>query len=246
MIYILLPAYNEEKAIGKLIERVINLGKNSNLCLSILVVDDGSIDNTARALDNFKKDIHIEVISHRENKGLGKALKSGLLFLLTKLGDDDIVITMDSDNTHDPSLIPMMADEIYKGYDVVIASRFKEGGKEIGVPYTRKLFSKSAKLIFNALFSISNVRDYTSGYRAFKATVLKKAFEKYGDNLIEESGFVCMVELLLKLRRLGAIMNEVPLVLRYDYKKGKSKMKIVSTILRYLYIITKFRLSLNY
>ena len=64
MIHLLLPAYNEEEAIGKLIESVINLKKSSGLSLSVLVVDDGSTDNTAKTLDNFKKDISIEVISH--------------------------------------------------------------------------------------------------------------------------------------------------------------------------------------
>ncbi len=244
MIYLLLPAYNEEKSIGGLIERVINLKKNSNLCFSILAVDDGSTDDTAKTLNYFKNDIPIEIISHKENKGLGEALKYGILYLLPKLNDNDIVVTMDADNTHDPSLIPIMVDKICKGYDVIIASRFKEGGKEIGVPDIRKFFSKSAKLIFTLLFPISNVRDYTSGYRAYKYTILKKSFDKYGSDLIEESGFVCMVELLLKLRKFGAIMNEVPLILRYDFKKGKSKMKVIRTILRYFYIISLFKLGL--
>jgi len=243
MIHLLLPAYNEEEAIGKLIESVINLKKSSGLSLSVLVVDDGSTDNTAKTLDNFKKDISIEVISHEKNKGLGEALKSGILFLLTKLGDDDIVVTMDSDNTHDPSLIPLMANEINKGYDAVIGSRFLEGGKEIGVPNLRKFLSRCAKIIFSLLFHTQNISDYTSGYRAFKAAAIKKAFDKYKTNLIEESGFTATVELLLKLRSIGARMSEVPLVLRYDFKKGKSKLKIVRTVFRYLYIIVKFSLS---
>lgn len=242
MIYLLLPAYNEEKAIGELIERVINLKKSSDLYFSILVVDDGSTDNTVSTLKYFKKDIPLEIISHKENKGLGEALKSGILYLLPRLKDDDIVVTMDADNTHDPSLISVMVDQIFKGYDVIIASRFNEGGKEIGVPDIRKSFSKGAKLIFTFLFPISNVRDYTSGYRAYKSTILKKLFDRYGNDIIEESGFVCMVELLLKLKKLGARMDEVPLVLRYDFKKGKTKMKIVRTIFRYFYIIFIFKL----
>ena len=194
MIHLLLPAYNEEEAIGKLMESVVTLKKSSGLSLSVLVVDDGSTDNTTRVIENFKKDISIEVISHEKNKGLGEALKSGILFLITKLADEDIIVTMDSDNTHDPSLIPLMANEIYKGYDIVIASRFLEGGKEIGVPGIRKFLSRSAKMIFNILFHTRNVTDYTSGYRAFKAAVIKRAFDKYKSNLIEESGFTVTVE----------------------------------------------------
>ena len=242
MIYLLLPAYNEEKALGKLIESVIDLKKSSGLSISILAVDDGSIDNTYKTLSFYKKDIPLEIISHDKNKGLGEALKSGITTLLPKLNNDDIVVTMDADNTHDSFLIPAMIDKIAEGYDVIIASRFKQGGKEIGVPYLRRFFSKGARFIFTFLFPISNVTDYTSGYRAFKAPVLKKALEKYQNNLIEEKGFVCMVELLLKLRRIGAKMTEVPLTLRYDLKEGKSKMKIVKTVLRYLYLITKFGL----
>lgn len=212
MIHLILPAYNEEKAIGKLIERVSNLNKKSSTGISVLVVNDGSTDNTVSSLDCFKKKISIEIISREKNGGLGQALKTGILYLLPKLNNDDILITMDADNTHDPFLIPLMLDKISEGYEVIIASRFKSGSKEIGVPFTRRFFSKSAKFIFTFLFPISDVKDYTSGYRAFKVSFLKKAVEKYQNSLIKEKGVVCMVELLLKLRVLDAKMTPLDMI----------------------------------
>jgi dolichol-phosphate mannosyltransferase len=86
---------------------------------------------------------------------------------------------------------------------------------------------------------MKGVRDYTCGYRAYRASTIKDAVTRYGDRLIEESGFSCMVELLLKLRRLGIRCYEVPLVLRYDQKGGVSKMRVIRTIRRYLVVMTR-------
>ena len=85
-------------------------------------------------------------------------------------------------------------------------------------------------MAFRTHFPTPNVRDFTSGYRAYRAGVLKQAFATYGESFVAQSGFSCMVDVLLKLRQLDAIMSEVPLILRYDFKVGVSKMVVVKTL----------------
>jgi dolichol-phosphate mannosyltransferase len=91
-------------------------------------------------------------------------------------------------------------------------------------------------------FPIRGAKDYTCGYRLYSGRILRKAGEIYGENLVEEPNFVCMVEILIKLARTGASIGEVPLVLRYDLKAGASKMKIGRTIVRYLGLIRRYRI----
>jgi dolichol-phosphate mannosyltransferase len=79
-------------------------------------------------------------------------------------------------------------------------------------------------------FPTRGVRDFTSGYRAYRAGMLARAFDAYGEQFVAESGFACMVDILLKLRELGAVMSELPLILRYDFKYGISKMLVFRTI----------------
>jgi dolichol-phosphate mannosyltransferase len=144
---------------------------------------------------------------------------------------------MDADNTHSPALIPVMLENIKNGKDVVIASRYEEGGEEIGLSYSRRLFSAGASFLLKLFFAIPGVKDYTCGYRAYSGRVIKKAFDVYGGSFIEESGFTCMAEVIIKLNLLGCEISEVPLVLRYDLKKGRSKMKVLKTIRRYFILI---------
>ena len=89
------------------------------------------------------------------------------------------------------------------------------------------------------------MRDFTSGYRAYRAGMLRKAFEIYGRQFVSESGFSCMVDILLKLRSTGAIMTELPLVLRYDYKYGVSKMLVLRTVFDTLKLLVARRLGLD-
>src|SRR5262249_31779145 len=105
------------------------------------------------------------------------------------------------------------------------------------------LLSYGARVLFKTLFPISGVRDYTCGFRAYSVDILTTAFNRYGDTLIQEKGFQAQVELLLKLSRLGLIATELPLILRYDYKLGASKMKVLNTILGTLILMAKFRFA---
>lgn len=237
MIYIILPAYNEERNIGTVLKKIYE-SVGSTSYYSVVVVNDGSIDGTYRVATSFQKLMPLKIINHKVNRGLGKALKTGLEYVCRISRPEDIIITMDADNTHDPITInPKMVDKINQGFDIAIASRFQRGGEELGVSLLRKLLSRGVTVLLKMFFPIKGVRDYSSGYRAYKAEIIKKGFEKYGEALIESKGFACMAELLIKLRILTPKIVEVPLILQYHLKDGSSKLNIHKTILGYLSVL---------
>jgi len=243
MIYIVLPAYNEQQALPPLLDEIGASFEESRLPYKILIVNDGSTDGTEKIISAASMRLPIILISHPSNKGLAEALKTGLLAAVQYATGNDVIVTMDSDNTHTPDLIMRMVRMIREGYDVVIASRYAKGGKVIGVPFFRRILSFGSSIIFRTLFPIRGVKDYTSGYRAYRAKVMKDMFASYGDVFIDEPGFTCMVDILLKMRKYTLIIGETPLLLRYDKKEGASKMNVAKTIRQTLKLILKRRFS---
>ena len=230
MITVVLPAYNEEESIIPLIESIQKTAKKRWLeKVTIIIVDDGSVDKTAEKIAALH-DETVVLVEHEVNKGLGEAIKTGLFHAVNFSPEVDIVITMDSDNTHPPGLITNMIMKLDEGNDVVVASRYRSGARTIGVQKYRQFLSFGMSILFQILLPVAGVRDYSSGFRAYRANLLREAFEKWGDDFVSEPGFSCMVDILLKLNRLDAIANEVPLILRYDQKSGKSKMNVVKTV----------------
>ena len=235
--YIVLPAYNEEAGLEKLLLRIKSAMDAAAVRYHVLVVNDGSKDKTSERAHKQSNTLPITVINHERNKGLGEALKTGFGKARDLCQAHDVIITMDADNTHPPDLIPAMLAKIDEGYDLVIASRFVKGAKEFGLNLHRKALSRGASILMRTLFRIKNVRDYTCGYRAYRADRIQKAFLLYGDTFIQEKGFNAIVEILLKLRSEHVEACEVPLILHYDWKEGASKMPIMKTITRYWTLI---------
>ncbi len=237
MIHILLPAYNEALALPLLLDEIRRVEWRDDV-YKVVVVDDGSTDATVPACRARWDDMPLDVICHGRNLGLGSAMLTGLRHCVSKSGASDVIVAMDADNTHSPALIPRMARAVESGSDIVIASRYADGGEEIGLAPTRKILSRGASTLLKVAFPISGASDYTCGYRAYSSGILESGFHVYSDKLIEQRGFVCMAELLVKLGALGAKVSEVPLVLRYDLKEGASKMRVTRTIASYLKLVT--------
>ncbi len=239
MIWILLPAYNEAgnlPALGEAIARVMNdLGKP----YQVVVVDDGSTDGTRRVAAELSARLPAEVLGHERNQGLPVALLTALRWILPRAAGDDAIITMDADNTQPPELIPEMLAALERGADVVVASRYAPGAGQLGVPLLRRILSHGARVLLAVRFGVRGVRDYSSGYRMYRASLLQAAAERYDGGLIEARGFAVMPELLVKLSVFNPKVTEVPLRLRYDRKLGSSKIRLAQTVSEYLRLMVR-------
>lgn len=239
-ILVVLPAYNEEENIGDLLSQIqFALEKDSKTDYKVFVVNDGSRDKTEEIVKKMSETMPIELIVHEVNQGLGATIRDGLYRAVNDSNKNDIIITMDADATHNPGLILRLMRMIIEGHDVVIASRFQPGARVIGLVWYRKLLSILASIIFRITYPIKGVKDYTCGYRAIRADVLKSAMDEYGDRFFDQDGFQALVDILLKLRKRKLLFGETPLILRYDQKGGMSKMNVGRTIKKTLILIVK-------
>ncbi len=232
-----LPAYNEGARLEQLLDRI--RGAMESCPYKIVVVDDGSKDETPEILERRKADLPLSVVTHTVNQGLARTLYDGLAWVAANANDNDIAITMDADDTHDPVYALPMAESLDKGFDVVIASRFQPGSAVIGVPAHRLLYSAGVRALLKMLLPIPNVHDYACGYRAVTTPIVRKALELFGEELIElrDWGFICTAEVLWKLHLAGARCSEVPFTLRYDMKESVSRMPTSRTVTGYALLI---------
>lgn len=230
-----LPAYNEEEDVYELVckwqKHREALKENYNLTLKIILVNDGSSDKTKAIGEKLEKNYdNFILVNHERNKGLGMAVKTGIEYVIKNLPESKYICIMDCDNTHDPKYIfSMLEKEKATKADIVIASRYQKNSAVKGLSLFRKSVCISAKYVYSIVLGVKNVRDYTCGYRLYKRSILEKLIEKFGEKIIEENGFTCMVEILYKLHICRAVFAEVPFELRYDLKKGASKMNVVKT-----------------
>jgi dolichol-phosphate mannosyltransferase len=242
-LFIVLPAYNEAENLPRQLETLRETMTATRDHYRVIVVDDGSRDATAQVAETFAEAMPLTLVRHPVNQGLGAALRDGLAEALDQAGESDIVVTMDADDTQTSVLIDQMVQRIDAGCDVVIASRYRPGSRVVGVPLVRRVLSRGASWLMRAVLPIHGVRDFTCGCRAYRVTVLRRAIAHYGGELITQDGFQCMVDILLRLRPLGVTFGEVPLLLRYDRKSGKSKMAVGRTTWNTLRLLARRRLG---
>jgi dolichol-phosphate mannosyltransferase len=236
VIHILLPAFNEAPTIPKLLDKIILFSENSQLPIKVIACDDCSTDNTNKILHSYEHKMDLSIIAHRFNRGLGETSRDLFEYAARNSNYDDYVVRMDADNTHSPKFIDQMIVKLNEGHDVAIASRFKPGGGQQGVSTYRAAISNLANLFMKCVFPMKGVREYSCGFRCYRASLIKKAVEVYGNNFIQLKGlgFTGTLEKLVKLHLLGASITEVPFELRYDLKDSSSKMVSSVTTFGYL------------
>lgn len=242
MIYVLLPAYNEEDALRPLIQKIDSVLRPLGAAYRVVVVDDGSTDRTAEILEELQHEFPIDILTHKMNRGLGETERDGFEYIVEHSSPEDVVVRMDCDDTHDPRYIPAMIERLARGDEVVIASRYAPGGGQIGVDWYRRTISRCANILMKVCFPIRGVQEYTCGYRAYRAALLKDAIAIFQNRFIDLKGlgFTGTVETIIKCERMGARVGEVGFVLRYDQKMSSSKVVTSITTLGYLVLIAKY------
>lgn len=255
MLYIILPAYNEDQALPALLEDIEQTC--TRIPHQIVIVNDGSTDRTWDVVQTYaQKHRTIHNVNHFQNQGLGAALNSGFQYVLNfdKCSDNpfesqlhktqkapDMVITMDADNTQPANCIPILYEAICAGADLVIASRYAPGGEQNGLSIGRRGLSWGASRVMHYFAPIKGVQDYSCGYRAYRLSLLVEGTRQYGPEIIKSRNFSGMVELLLKIAPFAECVTEIPLKLHYELKKGASKMRIFPTIWGYVQLIYQIK-----
>jgi dolichol-phosphate mannosyltransferase len=236
MIWIVLPAYNEEQELPKLLPKLDAALKKSGQSYRMVVVDDGSADRTPDILAQFTATLPLAVITHPLNRGLGETERDGFEYVATHCAPDDVIVRVEGDDTHNPDYIFVLLEKLAAGFDVVNTSRFQPGGAQLGVNGYRAFISRGANLFMKTVFPIAGLRDYSCGFRAYRARVIIDAIRVFGDDFVQlrGMGFTSTLEMVVKLDLLGCRFAEVPFVLRYDLKESGSKMVGSITTLGYL------------
>ncbi|MEP7115183.1 MAG: polyprenol monophosphomannose synthase, partial [Ilumatobacteraceae bacterium] len=208
-----LPTYNEAENIVGFLRAVRTAVPEAD----VLVVDDNSPDGTAALAEESAAELgRIKVLRRAGKHGLGAAYRHGFTIAFDE--DYEAIVSMDSDYSHDPSVIPTMLRLIEGGADAVIGSRYVPGGSTVDWPLRRRLLSRWGNRYTAAVLRLP-VRDCTSGFRAYRASALE-AIEPAKTGA---EGYAFLTELVRKLIANGSTIVETPIVFR-DRQFGTSKM----------------------
>jgi glycosyltransferase involved in cell wall biosynthesis len=206
-IIVIIPAFNEENTIAEVISKTAKILKNNNYTFEIIVIDDGSTDNT------YKKAIQAgsNVVEHHANLGLAEAVKTGLNEAIQK--EADIIINIDADGQYDPKEIPLLVDPIINDKaDIVLGSRFL--GKIESMPFIKywgnRIFTYLMRLITRYPFT-----DTQTGYRALSINAAK--------TFVLKSGYTYTQEMLIQAVESQLRIIELPIMF-YKRKHGNSRL----------------------
>ncbi len=209
---ILIPTLNERENLKDLIPKIFGLMPN----ISILIVDDNSTDGTQKLIESLAMNFKNLFLLKRKNEfGYGRASIDGFRWVLERAYD--YLVTMDADFSHDFNSAPSLLGEL-KSLDVVVGSRYIQGGGVKNWNFFRKVLSRFANFYVKVILNLP-VTDATTGFNAYRLDPLRKL------NLeeINSDGYAFLVELKYRLFKAGSMFVEYP-ILFSERREGQSKM----------------------
>lgn len=243
-IHFLIPAYNEAENLRFLLPNIRRFMHAFHYPYRIVVVDDGSKDGTSDVVVEHREVHKIEAhaVRHEVNQGPGGGFRTGFKEILKHASDDDRIVTIEADNTSDLCVLHRMIERCDRGADLVLASVYGVG-RIVGAPRSRLILSAGSNALMKVAFHIKDLNTFSSFFRVHKVPMIREAFDLYGDDFIAERGFVCAVEMFIKLHHMGYHISEVPMLLDSKIRIGDSKMKVLRNIRDYVRVIAHHKLD---
>ena len=212
--WVVLPTYDEADNIGPMTASILEALPEAH----VLVVDDSSPDGTGAIADGLAAaDQRIRVRHRAAKQGLGRAYLDGFRIALDR--GASIVVQMDADFSHDPASLPALITPVVDDVaDLVIGSRYTEGGGVVDWGLGRRVISRGGSIFARTVLGLTP-RDLTGGFKAWRAETLASVpFDG-----VHAGGYVFQIEMTFRASRLGARIREVPITFR-DRRVGQSKM----------------------
>jgi dolichol-phosphate mannosyltransferase len=218
---VIIPTRNECATIAEIISLVLEQQQSlSGIDLNLLIVDGDSTDGTIEyvsQLSHTDPRVHLVILGQR---GLGLALRQAYEHAANELGAEYIA-QMDADLSHAPAHLPDLLEALRSGADLAIGSRYVEGGGTVGWPLGRRVQSLVANRFCSLASGFDEVREWTSGYRAFTADL----YRALDQEAIGYRDYTIQAALVLEALRGGARVREVPITF-VNRKWGKSKLPL--------------------
>jgi len=208
---IIVPTYNERENIGELIRRLLELPSG----VDVLVVDDGSPDGTAEAVESCRaQSPRVHLLRRAGKMGLGSAYRDGFRFALEH--GAEYIFEMDADFSHDPAVIPRFL-EAAQDADLVLGSRYLDGKVTVvNWPLGRLVLSYTAN-VYTRLVTGLPVYDATGGFKCFR----RRALEAIRLDRVASDGYAFQIEMSFKCWKRGFRIREIPIVF-VDRRAGVS------------------------
>jgi dolichol-phosphate mannosyltransferase len=231
-VWVVLPTYNEAENVERMAEAILAALPEAHL----LIVDDSSPDGTGALADAMAaREPRVEVLHRPAKDGLGVAYREGFRQVMD-LPDTRAVVQMDADFSHDPADLPRLVAPLMTSADLVLGTRYVEGGGTVGWPMRRKLISRAGTLFARSVLLLP-YRDLTGGFKAWRRELLD-AIRLRDANA---SGYGFQIETTWWAHRRGARIVEVPIVFR-ERVAGHSKMS-GGIVREALLLVMRLRLS---
>ena len=211
---VVVPTYNEAESIRPIIARI----RSAVPAADVLIVDDNSPDGTGTIADDLAAvDAQVTVLHRAAKAGLGAAYLQG--FARAIAHGYDAIVEIDADGSHDPAELPAMLALVSEdGADLVIGSRWVEGGTVVNWPWTRRAISRMGNRYARVMLR-SRIRDLTAGFRVYRASALRDLDQA----VVSSHGYCFQVELAWRVEAMGGVVREHPIAF-VERATGESKM----------------------
>ncbi len=212
-VIVVIPTYNERENIAGIVGDVLALGDRYR----VLVVDDNSPDGTASIVRDLATQYpaRVELLLRTAKQGIGRAYVAGFRHALAQ--NFPIIAQMDADHSHQPADLATMVAAI-EGNDLVLASRYVEGGRTIGWPWHRKLISRAGGIYAGLILGVP-VRDLTGGFKVWR----RETLEHIELESIHADGYSFQIETTYRAIQTHARYVQIPITF-IDRVAGKSKL----------------------